>query len=114
MNLLLIENNPEFSSIFEPYFHEYGHSVMTVFSADDAAAACAAWRPDAIVIGCPHPGLQSTLSRIRREPALGALPVIVLSCDPDDRTEGASAFIDKSDLLPEIEKQILKAVGAEA
>lgn len=114
MNLLLIENNPEFSSIFEPYFHEYGHTVMTVFSAEDAVAASAAWRPDAVLIGCPHPGLRHTVSRIKKEPSLGTLPVIVLSCNPEDRMDGAAAFIDKSCLLPEIEKQILKAVGAEA
>jgi DNA-binding response OmpR family regulator len=114
MNLLLIENNPEFSSIFEPYFHEYGHTVMTFFSAEDAVTAAAAWRPDAVLIGCPHPGLRLAMSRIKSEPSLGTLPIIVLSCDPEDRTEGASAFIDKSDLLPEIEKQILKAAGADA
>lgn len=114
MNLLLIENNPEFSSVFEPYFYEYGHTVVVVCSAEEAGVAARNWRPDAILIGCPHPGLRHTVSRIRKEPSLGALPVIVLSCNPDDRAEGASAFIDKSALLSEMEKQILKAAGAAA
>ncbi|HBE89295.1 MAG TPA: hypothetical protein DDW67_09180 [Elusimicrobia bacterium] len=114
MNLLLIENNPEFSSVFEPYFHEYGHTVVTVFSAQDAALAVASWRPDAILIGCPHPGLRQAISGIKLEPALGSLPLIVLSCNPDDRQDGAAAFIDKSALLSDMEKQILKAAGVRA
>ncbi|KAF0125208.1 MAG: hypothetical protein FD189_1803 [Elusimicrobia bacterium] len=114
MNLLLIENNPEFSSVFEPYFQEYGHTVVTVFSAEDAVLAAGTWRPDAVLIGCPHPGLRRTISGIRREPILGNLPLIVLSCDPGDREDGVAAVIDKSALLSDMEKQILRAAEGRA
>jgi CheY-like chemotaxis protein len=110
-NVLLIEDNRADVFLFQEALHQQGiaANLMHFGNGEDALrhlrrhAQDASGRPDLIVIDLHIPGLagHEVLREIRREPALGCVPISIITGAPPEQVatvdlSGSDAFIHKS------------------
>ncbi len=76
------EDDPDLAELISICLAVRGHEVVTVTDAQSALRRCRAERPDLVIMDTVMPGPLDGLQavrRIRSDPALAGLPVIVLS-----------------------------------
>lgn len=80
-DILVVEDDPTISRLLRDIFTLAGGAVRLAASADAAAARLSEARPALMTLDLNLPGVsgQALLERLRREPALRDLPVIVIT-----------------------------------
>lgn len=103
MRVMIVEDEPNIVESLSFLFRREGWQVSVALDGEAAIDSLLAEPPDALVLDImlPPPGGFEILKRVRREPALSALLVVVLTAkgQEKDRTAalrlGADAFITK-------------------
>lgn len=81
-DILLVDDEPDIRTIGQVSLRSVGRFAVTLAaSGEEALAACAAHRPDLILLDVMMPELDgpSTLARLRADPALAGIPVIFMT-----------------------------------
>lgn len=100
---LIVDDNPAILSLLEETFSAMGWAVATVDRGDVVVDRAREVAPDLVLLDLMMPGLDgfSALARLRREPALGETPVILMSGEPASvhgsigSELGATAYLEK-------------------
>lgn len=104
---LVVDPEPADHRALEELLHRVGVSVTVATSAADAVRAASELRPGVVLLEVALPDADgwSVVSRLRSEPVLAALPILIVSAqDRPERSEqlGVSGYVDKpvaADLL---------------
>lgn len=117
-SVLLVEDNSENLSIFATILRHYGYRVIEAQSGRQALDLAAAQDPDLILLDLGLPDIDGfeVLSRLRKEPALARIPVLVVSANATQRARdqslalGARRFLTKpirpSDLVVTVGEEL--------
>ena len=116
MRVLIIEDDKFIAKAMKYKFEEKNFRVKTTRTAEEGLALLQEWRPDAIVLDILLPGIDGYefLRRVKDNPQLKNIPIIIASNLPEDEagTAGATDYIVKSDLdLDELVKKTLRNVN---
>jgi len=103
MRVMIVEDEPNIVESLSFVFRREGWEVTTALDGDTAIERLLSEPPDVLVLDVmlpPHSGFE-VLKRVRREPGLSRLPVIVLTAKGQEKDRhtalrlGADAFITK-------------------
>ncbi len=108
--ILLAEDEAQIGDMVAFKLANAGHDVIRVADGEAALAAAARERPDAIILDVMMPGLDgfSVLGRLKADPSLSAIPVIMLPARGQERDVlsglqgGAADYIVKPFSLKEL------------
>lgn len=108
--ILLAEDEAQIGDMVAFKLANAGHDVIRVADGEAALAAAARERPDAIILDVMMPGLDgfSVLGRLKADPSLSAIPVIMLTARGQERDVlsglqgGAADYIVKPFSLKEL------------
>ncbi len=80
-SVLLVEDDPDLAELLEELFLRVGWTVHSERNGSDALRALKASRPDVIVTDCmmPQMGGRELVDRLRRNPELADIPIILMS-----------------------------------
>jgi DNA-binding response OmpR family regulator len=99
--VLLVDDEPEMQGLLEMCLEETGAAVVRAASFDEALAAARDERPRLVLLDIglgPEDGL-ALLPRLRSEPSLTGIPIVVFSVHDSRRQEaldeGADGFVAK-------------------
>jgi len=111
--VLIIEDDKFISKAMKYKFEEAKFAVKTTRTAEDGLELLKKWIPSAIVLDILLPGIDGYefLRKVKDDPKLKDIPVIVASNLPEDEegTAGATDYIVKSDLdLDALVKKTIK------
>jgi CheY-like chemotaxis protein len=95
-SVLLVEDDPDLAELLGELFVQAGWVVYSERNGQDALLALKTTRPDVIVTDCmmPQMGGRELLDRVRRNPKLAAIPVVLMS--------GADALLDGPETPAEV------------
>lgn len=116
-SILLVEDNSENLGIFATILRHYGYRVVEARSGRQALDLAAAEGPDLILLDLGLPDIDGfeVLARLRKEPTLALIPVLVVSANATQRARdqslalGARRFLTK----PIRPSDLVVAVGDE-
>ena len=116
--VLLVDDNPVVMAVYRSGLSMAGFAVDTAADGAAALARVASSRPDAIVLDLMLPVIDGfeVLRRIRADPALAAIPVIVFSNSyTTERTSelwaaGATQVLGKATMTPRKLAEVVKSV----
>lgn len=103
MRVMIVEDEPNIVESLSFVFRREGWEVATALDGDSALERLLSDPPDILVLDVmlpPHSGFE-VLKRVRREPGISNLPVIVLTAKGQEKDRhtavrlGADAFIPK-------------------
>ena len=79
--VLVVDDEPSYRHLVAEFLERKGHRVQCATSGDEAIAALACCRPDAIVLDVRMPGRSGldVLQQVRQDPALQPTPVLVVT-----------------------------------
>lgn len=79
--ILIIDDDPEIISYLKDMFEEAGYKTVSALNGVDGIAMCQLHNPDLITLDMDMPGRGGTLFyvKLRQEPSLAEIPVIVIS-----------------------------------
>lgn len=113
--VLVVDDNQDFAESLARLLELAGHRVEVAYDGEEALAACARCRPEAVVldIGLPRLDGYEVARRLRRDPAhQGVLLVAVSGYGKDeDRERGREAGFDHY-LVKPADPGVLKAILA--
>jgi len=124
--ILIIDDDELLTAVVALKFARAGHTVRTARNGSEGLALALERRPDAVLLDVMMPVMTGpeTLGRIRMEPTLDGVPVIILSAresQSDIRialAEGAADYVVKpfvaADLLARVEALIAAPGRADA
>ena len=99
--VLLVDDEPEMQGLVQMCLEDTGASVVRAATFDEALAAARHERPRLVLLDIglgPEDGL-ALLPRLRSEPSLSGIPVVVFSVHDSRRQEaldeGADGFVSK-------------------
>lgn len=106
--LLLIEDDAVFTRIYQKKFTKEGHQVVTAKDGREGLELIASEQPDVVLLDIMMPELSGleVLERIKADPAIHGVPVIILTnLGGEEEQEravelGAVAYLVKSDHHP--------------
>lgn len=119
MKVLIIEDDKFITKAMKYKFEEAGFSVKAFRTAEEGLGALKSFKPNVIVLDILLPGIDGYefLRRVKADPKLKDIPVIVASNLPEDEEAdiGALEYIVKSDLdLDALVKKTLRNVNGRA
>lgn len=84
--ILVVDDDPKLVRLVEINLTQEGYGVHTAADGEAALAAVAQERPDLIVLDVMMPGMDGfeTLKRLKADPALAEIPVIMLTARAQD------------------------------
>lgn len=103
--ILVVDDSRLVTDIVKMRLEMYGYTVRLAHSGEEALAAIAAEPPDLLVLDVQMPGIDGyeVCRRIREDPALDDLRIIMLTSSDDKRTAfeaGVDDYLNKDiDLL---------------
>jgi DNA-binding response OmpR family regulator len=108
--ILLAEDEAQIADMVAFKLGNAGHDVVRVADGEAALAAAARERPDAIILDVMMPALDgfAVLARLKADPSLSAIPVIMLTARGQERDVlsglqgGAADYIVKPFSLKEL------------
>jgi DNA-binding response OmpR family regulator len=108
--ILLAEDEAQIGDMVAFKLANAGHDVVRVVDGEAALAAAAQEHPDAIILDVMMPGLDgfSVLGRLKADPSLRAIPVIMLTARGQERDilsglqGGAADYVVKPFSLKEL------------
>jgi CheY-like chemotaxis protein len=118
MKILYVEDHPAQSDIMRQMLEFSGHTVVLAGSGEEGISKARQEQPDVILMDLRMPGMGGieAIKQLKKDPAVVAIPVIVLSAWTSRRNReealeaGAAKFvakpIDTKRLLDEINKLI--------
>lgn len=111
-NILLVEDDADTARLLRKVLERAGHRVLVASTGADALDLAAVERPGLILLDVVLPDIDgmTVLRRLKADPDLAAIPVLVLSMLPDDGTGrrlGAVGYLAK----PIDEAVLLERVG---
>lgn len=121
MRIMIVEDEPNIVESLSFVFGREGWQVVTALDGDTAIAQLLSEPPDIVVLDVmlpPHSGFE-VLKRLRNEPRLKRLPVIVLTAKGQEKDRhtalrlGADAFITKPFSNRDIVRQVRELTGSE-
>lgn len=103
MRVMIVEDEPNIVESLSFLFCREGWQVSVALDGEGAIKALLSEPPDALVLDImlPPPGGFEILKRVRREPTLSGLPVVVLTAKGQEKDRhaalrlGADAFVTK-------------------
>ncbi len=114
--ILVVDDDRPTRELMRTLLRQYDLEAVTAASGTEAVALARNVRPSLILLdlNMPDMGGGEALARLRREPALADLPVLILSGDPVDEEDlerlGAAGAIQKPfdllDLIARIREQL--------
>lgn len=122
MRVMIVEDEPNIVESLSFVFRREGWEVATAFDGDSAIERLLSEPPDVLVLDVmlpPHSGFE-VLKRVRREPAISLLPVIVLTAKGQEKDRhtalrlGADAFITKPFSNRNIVQQVRQLAASRA
>jgi CheY-like chemotaxis protein len=118
-HLLLVDDHPDLSEVVVELLQAHGHTVEMCGDAEAALSVLRDHRPDAVVVDQRLPGMTGIelVQRIRSNPKIAAVPVILCSADDtiaaEARAAGAQDFwLKGSDKLFDRVAQLAEILGA--
>jgi DNA-binding response OmpR family regulator len=120
MRIMIVEDEPNIVESLSFVFGREGWQVATALDGDTAIAQLLSEPPDIVVLDVmlpPHSGFE-VLKRLRNEPRLKQLPVIVLTAKGQEKDRhtalrlGADAFITKPFSNRDIVRQVRELTGS--
>ena len=116
--VLLVEDNAVVATVYRSSLAMAGFTVEAASDGETALSKAAASRPDVILLDLMLPGIDGfeVLRRIRADPALGTVPVVVFSNSyTATRTAelwdaGATQVIAKATMTPKALVEVLRSV----
>jgi len=102
-SILIVEDNEKNMKLVRDILAHHGHRVIEAATGEDGVRLALAEKPELILMDIQLPDISGVeaLARIRREPALDAVPVLAVSASvmPDEQqrivSSGFDAFIAK-------------------
>jgi two-component system alkaline phosphatase synthesis response regulator PhoP/two-component system response regulator VicR len=84
--VLVVDDDPQIVRVVEINLTQEGYTVRTAADGEDALAAVAQERPDLIILDVMMPRMDGfeTLKRLKADPALAEIPVIMLTARAQD------------------------------
>jgi CheY-like chemotaxis protein len=115
-HVLVVDDEPDIRSLLATRIRRLGWTVHTAGTGEEALAATAAAAPALVVLDVLLPGIDGweTLRRLRADPALAGVPVLVVSiCDPhaDVAALGVAGYLVKPFTAADVERAVRSAVG---
>jgi signal transduction histidine kinase/FixJ family two-component response regulator len=114
--ILLADDNADMREYIRRLLADKGYAVETVANGEAALAAARRERPDLVLSDVMMPGVDGfgLLAALRRDPALGKLPIILLSARAGEeaRVEGLDAGADDYVSKPFSARELLARVRA--
>ena len=112
--VMIIEDEPDAAEMFAEMMRVNGYRVMKMFSSGPAISMIAQEKPDVIILDVMMPDISGleVLRYMRREPALQAIPVIIVSAKsmPSDIKSGLDAGATKYLTKPVGFRDLVEAV----
>ena len=112
--VMIIEDEPDAAEMFAEMMRVNGYRVMKMFSSGPAISMIAQEKPDVIILDIMMPDISGleVLRYMRREPALQAIPVIIVSAKsmPSDIKSGLDAGATKYLTKPVGFRDLVEAV----
>lgn len=111
MLVAVAEDDPDIAFLLEALLSDQGHEVAMTDNGVSALALCRDRRPDILLLDRSMPGEvdgMEVLRQVRADPAIGAMPVVLLTGHSgSDQVEaglaaGASAYLTKPFALQEL------------
>lgn len=101
--ILVVDDDKEIVRLVRAYLEQAGYQVLTAYDGRDAWRILQAERPDLLVLDLMMPEIDGweLTQRIRREPMLAAMPIIMLTARVDDTDKvlglelGADDYVTK-------------------
>jgi CheY-like chemotaxis protein len=116
--IIIGANDPNIAYLLQRYAEESGYQSARVCQNDDLLERVRHWQPAAIILDIVQAADWTTVRRLKAEPALNHLPIIVYSCfddPPDDWRDGVDGFWLKSilydDFVAVIERARVKSLA---
>lgn len=119
-HIVFIEDEPTLQKALGDFLRQHGHTVSAAFDGESGLALIRRKTPQLVVLDLILPRLHGleVMERMRREPELSAIPVIVLTnLDSTESVEravelGAKAYLVKTNYtLEEILQKVEAALG---
>jgi CheY-like chemotaxis protein len=100
--VLIVDDNPDFGPLLEPFLKKAGHEVQ--FAFDGAEALEKAGETDIVLLDIHLPLIDGieVFRRLRAEPKTAALPVIFVTGSSSDAPDGARVRKLRKPFLPEL------------
>ena len=125
-SVLIVDDNPQNLELLEAYFEDSPYAVHALSDPTQVLASLLARRPDVILLDImmPHVSGFQLCQQIKRDPALRAIPVLMVTAlsevsDVQRAADaGADAFITKpvtkKDLLAQVHAALVKSGRVQA
>lgn len=117
--LLLVEDSKLMKMAMKRSLCEAGFDVLVAGNGDEALQLARSAHPDLIILDMMLPGLggEVVLRRLKQDPAISQIPVIVISSLSQNnagklKEEGAVAYIEKSKLQLDSSDNLVRFVTA--
>jgi DNA-binding response OmpR family regulator len=117
--ILVAEDEPQIGDMVAFKLGNSGHRVVRVADGEAALTAAARERPDLIILDVMMPGVDgfTVLARLKADPELRAIPVIMLTARGQERDilsglqGGAADYVVKPFSLKELQARVDVALG---
>jgi len=114
--ILIVEDDPDIAELMARYLEKAGHRALRAASGVDGLARARAARPDLVVLDLMLPGMDglSVCEALRGDPALAAVPVIMVTArgEESDKVAGLELGADDYVTKPFSPKELVARVGA--
>lgn len=114
--ILVVDDEPDIVALVAYHLARAGYRVSTAATGADAVRAAREERPALVVLDLMLPGLSGfeVFEQIRRDPATGEMPVLMLTArrDEQDRIRGLSLGADDYLTKPFSPQELVLRVGA--
>jgi CheY-like chemotaxis protein len=119
--VLVVDDYADVREMYADYLKFEGFRVKTAATGPEALAAARAERPDLILMDVTMPGMDgfTATERIKEDPALGSIPVLILTAhvfaeyEEKAKRAGCNGFIRKPCLPDELARAVRAAIRRE-
>jgi twitching motility two-component system response regulator PilH len=119
-HVLVVDDSPTEAHAMEQALKQGGHMVSAVDSGEKGLAKARELRPDLILMDILMPGMNGfqTVRRIRRDPAIANIPIVMVSVksDTSDKAwalrQGAKDYVTKPFNPDELLEVVTRTLGA--
>ncbi|MBA4027629.1 MAG: two-component system response regulator [Planctomyces sp.] len=114
--VLIVDDNPQNLELLEAYFEDSPYAARALSDPSQVLASLHAQRPDAILLDIMMPRVSGfqLCQQIKRDPALRAIPVLMVTAlsEVSDAQRAADAGADAFITKPVTKKELLSQVHA--
>ena len=112
--VLIVDDEPDICEVLYESLVPVGYDVRPVFSAFDAVAVAAAYRPDVILLDLTMPGMAGDQVLQALRSAGVTAPVIAITARPERTRAGYFAVVGKPLDMRELRRTMTAAIGRES